>query len=73
VEAHPAIPKPQQLPTDKSIARKIGKDARDAGVPPGIKRGIAQSTAKDYSQHAIEDQIISMALRHRSAGLFQRL
>lgn len=71
MKRHAAIPQTQQFPTDKTIARKIGEGAGDAGVPPCIKRRIAQSPADNHPQRAIEKQIIGMALRHRCAGLLE--
>lgn len=69
MKAHPAIPHAQQLPGDKAVAREAGKGAGNAGLSASIERGISKASAKDYTQRAIEEQIIRVALRHWRAGL----
>ena len=60
MKAHPAFPQLDQFGW-------ISPEAR------GIERGIAQPTAQNDAQRAIEEQVISMTLRHGRASRFDRL
>ncbi len=58
VEAHPTIPKSEQPPGHKAVARKVGPQARI------VERCVAQAPAKNHAKCAIEEQIIGVPLRH---------
>jgi len=67
VEAHSAIPQPQQIPADPALTIEPREQARI------VKRCIAKSPAQDHTERAIKEQVVRMALRHWRAGLLQHL
>ena len=67
MKAHTAVPQAKQIPADKAFAIEAGEQFR------AIKRGIAQPSAQNHTQCAVEEQVIDMPLRHWCAGLFDHL
>ena len=68
VEAHPAVPQPQQIPAHGLAGGEVREQARLAGVAAGVEQRIAQPSAENDAERAVEEQVVRMALRHRGPG-----
>jgi len=63
MEAHSAIPQPQQPPANEPISRKIRPQARV------VKHRVTEPSAENHTERAIEEQIVGMTLCHRRTRL----